>query len=218
MLDINKQAMKYSLQGQTVIIYERDDDGNILYEGYTDTEGNFIPYLDDEGNKIPKVLEEKTGFSEPVDFKANISFSGGEAQSKEYGFDTADFDAILLTDRNMLPIQKGDLIWLDSKPTYTSDGLVDETSADFTIVGIKPALYSTKYMLKAVVKQVVNMKYQTGGFLKSDSLFMHTDNERLVGSVFKRKTVPSMQEPINESIRQAISQAVKECIYGKTYN
>lgn len=148
MLDINKQAMKYSLQGQTVTIYERDDDGNILY--YTDNDGE--PYLDSEGNKIPKILEEKTGFSEPVDFKANIAFSGGEAQSKEYGFDTADFDAILLTDRNTLPIQKGDLIWLDSKPTYTSDRLVDETSADFTIVGIKPALYSTKYMLKAVVK------------------------------------------------------------------
>ena len=148
MLDINKQAMKYSLQGQTVTIYERDDDGNILY--YTDNDGN--PYLDDEGNKMPKVLEEKTGFSEPTDFKANIAFSGGEAQSKEYGFDTADFDAILLTDRNTLPIQKGDLIWLDSKPTYTSDSLVDETSADFTVVGIKPALKSTKYMLKATVK------------------------------------------------------------------
>lgn len=148
MLDINKQAMKYSLQGQTLTIYERDDDGNILY--YTDNDGN--PYLDDEGNKMPKVLEEKTGFSKPEDFEANIAFSGGEAQSKEYGFDTADFDAILLTDRNTLPIQKGDLIWLDSNPTYTSDGLVDETSADFTIVGIKPALYSTKYMLKAVVK------------------------------------------------------------------
>ena len=148
MLDINKQAMKYSLQGQTVTIYERDDDGNILY--YTDNDGE--PYLDDEGNKIPKVLEEKTGFSEPVDFKANIAFSGGEAQSKEYGFDTADFDAILLTDRNTLPVQKGDLIWLDSKPTYTSDSLVDETSADFTVVGIKPALKSTKYMLKATVK------------------------------------------------------------------
>lgn len=148
MLDINKQAMKYSLQGQTVTIYERDNDGNILY--YTDNDGN--PYLDDEGNKMPKVLGEKIGFSKPEDFKANIAFNGGEAQSKEYGFDTADFDAILLTDRNTLPIQKGDLIWLDSKPTYTSDSLVDETSADFTIVGIKPALYSTKYMLKAVVK------------------------------------------------------------------
>lgn len=102
MLDINKQAMKYSLQGQTVTIYERDDDGNILY--YTDNDGN--PYLDDEGNKMPKVLEEKIGFSKPEDFEANIAFSGGEAQSKEYGFDTADFDAILLTDRNTLPNSK----------------------------------------------------------------------------------------------------------------
>lgn len=62
------------------------------------------------------------------------------------------------------------------------------------------------------------MKYQTGGFPQSDSLFIQTDNEQLVGSIFKGKTVPSTQEPINESIKQAISQAVKECIYGKTYN
>ena len=154
MLDINKQAMKYSLQGQTVTIYERDNNGNILYEGYTDTEGNFIPYLDDDGNKIPKVLEEKTGFSEPTDFKANIAFSGGEAQSKEYGFNTADFDAVLLTDRGEYPFKKGDVIWLDSEPTKDENGLVDSTSADFTIVGVKPSLYSVKYMLKAVVKEV----------------------------------------------------------------
>ena len=32
MLDINKQAMKYSLQGQTITIYERDDEGaEVLY-------------------------------------------------------------------------------------------------------------------------------------------------------------------------------------------
>lgn len=148
MLDINKQAMKYSLQGQTVTIYERDDDGNILY--YTDSDGN--PYLDDNGNKIPKVLEEKTGFSEPVDFKASISFSGGEAQTKEYGFNTADFDAVLLTDREKYPLQKGDLIWLNNKPSYIDEGLIDETTADFTVVGVKPALKSTKYMLKATVK------------------------------------------------------------------
>lgn len=47
---------------------------------------------------------------------------------------------------------------------------------------------------------------------------MQTGNEQLVGSVFKGKSVPSMQEPINESIRQAILQAVKERVYGKTYN
>lgn len=148
MLKINMQPMKYALQGQEVAIYERDEDGNILY--YTDSDGN--PYLDDNGNKIPKALEEKTGFSEPVDFKASISFSGGEAQTKEYGFNTADFDAVLLTDREKYPLQKGDLIWLNNEPSYTDEGLIDETTADFTVVGVKPALYSTKYMLKATVK------------------------------------------------------------------
>ena len=97
---------------------------------------------------------EEIGFSEPVDFWANISFDGGEAQNKEYGFDTADFDAVLLTDRGEYPFKKGDLIWLDSEPTKDDNGLVDSTSADFTIVGVKPSLYSVKYMLKAVVKEV----------------------------------------------------------------
>ena len=98
--------------------------------------------------------DEETGFSEPVDFRANISFDGGEAQSKEYGFNTADFDAVLLTDRGEYPFKKGDVIWLDSEPTKDENGLVDSTSADFTIVGVKPSLYSVKYMLKAVVKEV----------------------------------------------------------------
>ena len=66
----------------------------------------------------------------------------------------ADFDAVLLTDRGEYPFKKGDVIWLDSKPTKNENGLVDSTSADFTIVGVKPSLYSVKYMLKAVVKEV----------------------------------------------------------------
>lgn len=65
---------------------------------------------------------------------------------------------------------------------------------------------------------MVNTKYQTGGFPESSSLFIQTGNEQLVGSIFKGKTVPSTQEPINENIRQTILQAVKERVYGKTYN
>ena len=65
---------------------------------------------------------------------------------------------------------------------------------------------------------MVNTKYQTGGFPQSDSLFIQTGTEQLVGCVFKEKAIPSTQEPINESIRQAVLQAVKERVYGKTYN
>ena len=141
MLDINKQAMKYALQGQTVTVYEKDEDGNLKF--YETEDGEEIYYT-----------HEETGFSEPVDFRANISFDGGEAQNKEYGFNVADFDAVLLTDRGEYPFKKGDVIWLDSEPTKDENGLVDSTSADFTIVGVKPSLYSVKYMLKAVVKEV----------------------------------------------------------------
>lgn len=142
MLDINKQSMKYSQQGTRITIYERDDDGNIKY------------YIDSDGNKIPLIAEEKVGFSKPADFRANIAFSGGEAKTEEFGFDAADYDAIMLTDKNEFPLKKGDLIWLDSEVTYIDEDTetVDETSADFTIVGVKPALKSTKYVLKAVVK------------------------------------------------------------------
>ena len=51
MLDANKQQMKYSLQGQKITIYKKDEDGNIQYEGYTDSDGNFIPYLDVNENE-----------------------------------------------------------------------------------------------------------------------------------------------------------------------
>lgn len=58
------------------------------------------------------------------------------------------------------------------------------------------------------------MKYQKGGFPQSGSLFIQTDNDLLVGSIPKGKSVPSTQEPVIENIRQAVLQAVKECIYG----
>lgn len=53
------------------------------------------------------------------------------------------------------------------------------------------------------------MKYQTGGFPENDSLFIQTDGEQLelAGSIFKGKLVPSMQEPVIESIRQAVLEA-----------
>jgi hypothetical protein len=139
MLEINKQSMKYSLQGQTVTIYEKDDDGNNKY--YETSDGEKIYYT-----------HEANGYSDPVDFMANIAFSGGEAQNEEYGFNTADFDAILLTDREECPLAKGSLIWLNSEVTRTSEGTIDETSADFIVVGVKSALASTKYVLRAVVK------------------------------------------------------------------
>lgn len=64
------------------------------------------------------------------------------------------------------------------------------------------------------------MEYQIGEFPKSDLLFPQISKEqpKLTGSVFRGKLVPSAQELVIENISQAVLQAVKECIYGKTYN
>lgn len=114
MLDINKQRMQYSLQGQRFTIYDRDDDGNIIYISYTDSDGNKIYYLDDNGNKIPQNIEEKTGFSEPVTFSANISNKLSEVLVKEFGIDDSSSYCQIVTNKGYLPIKSGDYIWKKS--------------------------------------------------------------------------------------------------------
>lgn len=138
MLEINKQKLAYSIQGEQVAEYQTID--------------GEIQYIDVDGEQIPiETGNYTTGFGDPVVFYANIAFSGGEAQEQEYGFNVSDYDATLLTERGEFPLSKGDLIWLDSEIGY-KNGRPDPTTADFVIVGVKPALETTKYMLKANVK------------------------------------------------------------------
>ena len=60
----------------------------------------------------------------------------------------------MITDRNKFPFGKGDIIWLDSEVGYKDEDKahVDELTSDFTIVGVKPSLTLTKYVLKARTK------------------------------------------------------------------
>lgn len=135
----NRQKMLYARRGQKVTVYERDENGEPKF------------YETDDGEKI-YFTKTVIGFSEPVEFAANIAFSGGEARSMEYGFNSSDFDAIIVMDKGGIQFEKGDIIWFESTVSYKSDGQIDETSADFTVVGVKPGLESIKYVLKAVVK------------------------------------------------------------------
>ena len=75
-LQSNEQAMKYSLQGERVPIYETDENGNIIY------------YTDSDGNKIPmETGEYTTGYSKPVSFFANINNKLNEVVWKDFGID-----------------------------------------------------------------------------------------------------------------------------------
>ena len=140
-LNKNKQKMKYSIKGERKPIYETDSDGNIIY------------YEDEEGNRKPIETGSYTsGWNVPVDFKGNIAMSGGEAEAQEFGLNLADYEAVLIVDKNTLPITETSLIWHVTEPTKGIDGNTDEYSADYRIVKISPRLNFDKYVLRKVVK------------------------------------------------------------------
>lgn len=139
-LNKNKQKMKYSIKVERKPIYETDSDGNIIY------------YEDEEGNRIPlETGEYEMGYSEPVEFYSNISMSGGEAEAREFGLSVADYDAVLVLDKNKVPLKEGSLIWHEKEVKFKADGEVDTTSADYTVKKVANSLNSAKYVLKALV-------------------------------------------------------------------
>lgn len=152
MLDINKQEMKYSQSGQKVFIPQTDENGNIVYEGYKDSDGNFVPYLDSEGNKIPKG-EEVEGFSEPTTFQANISNKLSEVLVKEFGIDDSTSYCQLVTDKGYLPLKAGDVVWKRSEVGHTGDGLVDSETADYIVKGVADeGLTTDLFLLRKNIK------------------------------------------------------------------
>ena len=126
-LQSNKQAMKYSLQGERIPIYETDENGNIIY------------YTDSDGNKIPIETGEPTiGYSQPILFFANINNKLNEVVWQDYGIDNSTNYAQIITSKGELPLKVGSVIWKKSEVGYKDDEktIVDETTADYTVKGI----------------------------------------------------------------------------------
>lgn len=142
-LNANKQKLQYALL-----------DGRIpIYETYTDEEGNVIVLTDDYGNPI-ETGEYKAGYTKPVIFYANISMSSGEANTQEYGVSVADYDAVLVLNKDEIPITETSRIWYTSEVGYldTAETIVDGDTADFIVKAIKPSLNQLKVLLQAVTK------------------------------------------------------------------
>ncbi len=142
MLEKNKQDLKYALQIGEVPIYERDEEGNIIY-------------IDVDGQKVPvETGETEIGYDKPVDFRGNIAMSGGEAEAKSFGVDISEYDAVLLMEKGRIPIDETSLIWHMSEVKYADEQntIVDKKSADYTVKRVQPSLNFTRYLLKRVVK------------------------------------------------------------------
>lgn len=138
----NMQPMKYSLQDGRVPIYERDENGDIVY-------------IEVDGQKIPvETGEYETGYSDPVDFMGNISMSGGEAEAKEFGMDIGDFDAVIVLEKDAVPLTETSIIWHTSPVKYKDEQntIVDSKSADYAVKRVSPSLNFTKVLLQRIVK------------------------------------------------------------------
>lgn len=134
--------MKYSLQDGRVPIYERDENGDIVY-------------IEVDGQKIPvETGEYETGYSAPVDFMGNISMSGGEAEAKEFGMDIGDFDAVIILEKDAVPLTETSIIWHTSPVKYKDEQntIVDSKSADYAVKRVSPSLNFTKVLLQRIVK------------------------------------------------------------------
>lgn len=164
----NQQFMKYALQIGEVPKFETDENGNIRYEVYTDSDGNEFPILDENGNKIPMFTGEyEMLYGEPIEFMGNIAMSGGEAEAVEYGLSIEQYSAVIVAERGAIPISEGAIIWYASEPKYKYNGdevsvdindqtihgkFAERTSADFQVVKKSTSLNVDKFILEAVNK------------------------------------------------------------------
>jgi hypothetical protein len=131
--------MKYSLFNSSTPEYERDEQGNIIY---TEVNGQQVPV--ETGEEIP-------AYATPVDFKASISSELNEMHVKSYGVDQSSIYAELVTEKNLVPITVGTLIWVKSPVEWEDVGqtIPKAESADYTVVGLMDEnMYCDMYLLQ----------------------------------------------------------------------
>lgn len=135
----NMQKLYYSLYLEQITIYEKDNDGNIIYDEI-------------DGERYPRIIAERAGYNKPVFFDANVSAGKGTAQEDVFGKDI-DFTRTISTTDLTLPIDELSIVWIESEPKYLEDGTVDPNSADYK-VATKPARSLNQLMiaLKALAK------------------------------------------------------------------
>lgn len=139
----NKQKMYYSTSsGNRVEIPELDENGDvktIIVDGSTVVVGSG---------------QYTTSYDYPVIFYGNIGMSGGEAVTAEFGVDMASYDAVLVVDKDAIPITETSLIWYQSEPAFLDriKTIVDPKSADYRVIACKPSINGFKAVLGRITK------------------------------------------------------------------
>lgn len=134
----NMQKLYFATYSEQITIYQRDSDGNIIYDEI-------------DGDLYPRIIAERAGYGEPKEFYANISAAKGTSDSEVFGV-SLDYTKTISTSDMTLPLSETSLIWFETEPRYNSDGSVDESSADYSVVRVAKSLNNIAYAIKALPK------------------------------------------------------------------
>jgi hypothetical protein len=104
--------------------------------------------LDDNGDYVGSTTE---GYSEPVKFEAHLNAGRSSSRDDMFGVNV-DYDRTITTVEMSLPISETSLIWHRTEPVLLDDGVVDPSSADYTVAA-KP-LDGRNHLLIAVKNRV----------------------------------------------------------------
>lgn len=135
----NRQRLFYATYSNSIIVYEKDENGNIVH-------------VEVDGSLIPVIEKEKAGYNNPISFYANISAAKGTSDSEVFGV-SLDYTKTISTSDMILPISETSLIWFETEPTYNDDGTVNEASADYSVVAVARSLNNVVYAIKKRAKE-----------------------------------------------------------------
>jgi hypothetical protein len=135
----NQQKLWYSTYADQITIYERDKNGEIVYDEI-------------DGEYIPRIIAERAGYSNPVSFYANISAAKGTSDSEVFGV-SLDYTKTISTTDMTLPIDEKSLVWFETEPKNNADGTIDSGSADYSVVAVARSLNNVVYAIKKLAKE-----------------------------------------------------------------
>ena len=134
-----KQKMYYSLQSKTTETYERDEQGNIIYDII-------------KGEPVPRTTGEPIlTYDTPVEFYNSVSGVLTEDEMRAFGGEKIG-NAKMTYHKGEFPFVTGTLIWKDSEVKY-NNGVVVEESADYVVLGV---LKAGKHFWRCILAEVVH--------------------------------------------------------------
>ena len=135
-----KQPLIYALLKGKRPVYERDENGDIIYKIIG-------------GEQVPKTTgEPRDYYSSPITFYNSLSGDLTESELQAFGAQS-NISAKMTYKRNQYPFKTGTLIWKTSEVEFLEDGTPDTKSPDYKVVGVMPeGQYFWKCMLEAVIK------------------------------------------------------------------